>query len=136
MLQHSVPKVLDLDLVAALHELQGHLNRVPRIATLQLQQSREPDCVATNSLYEPPVKQGLAIASVRLCIDSPHCLCATTPYLIRNVNSLSSLVLSRRGLLGSCDSLDHLVDHLCCSLHQRGDKRQQYSRLSCMSATC
>ena len=39
MLQYSVPKMLDLDLVAALDELQGHLDRVPRIATLQLQQS-------------------------------------------------------------------------------------------------
>lgn len=37
MLQNSVPKMLDLDLVAALDELQGHLDRVPRITTLQLQ---------------------------------------------------------------------------------------------------
>ena len=67
-----------------------------------------------------------------LCGVAPtaHIACATTPYLIRNVNSLPSLVLCRRGLLGSDDGLDHLVDHLCGSLHQRGNQRQRYSRLS------
>ena len=37
MLQNSVPKVLDLDLVAALDKLQSHLDRASRIGTLQLQ---------------------------------------------------------------------------------------------------
>ena len=69
MLQDSIPKVLHLNLVATLDKLQGHLNRVPSIGTLQLRrQYGQRSLVQNVQSHQPPVKHGLVYVYREFCL--------------------------------------------------------------------